>query len=412
MDKNVSCYQIPYGNGKIELEIPRKNVKVDTWLPPESTNAVLNAGNVTEILHKEPLIVNKNNQIAIAINDNTRPVPYEVLLIPLLHYLNDQEIERERIVIFISTGTHRPLKKSDYCKYIPQEVVDQYEIMSHNCDAKGQFTDLGFTSRGTPVLINTRFMQADVKITIGNIEPHHFMGFSGGAKTAGIGLAARETIEANHRLLLEPNTVTGEYQNNPMRQDLEEIGDKIQITACLNTILDYKKEVLHILWGSPREVMQAGIEESRKSCQVAIPTDYDLVIASAGGYPKDINLYQSQKALTNACMICKPGGSIVLVAECREGHGNQKYADFMQGKHCFEEVLDEFKKIPFQIGPHKAYLIARQGIQQKLFLQSSMDDKLVRSLLLSPVHSLNDFMKDYFDKKIAVLPYATTTVPY
>jgi nickel-dependent lactate racemase len=403
-----------YGNTTVNMPIPGKTAGLDIWYPPESNLDALNAENVYQILDQKPLQITRNAHVAIAINDKTRPVRYDVLLVPLLHYLQAAGISRERIVILISTGTHKPILPEELSNFIPPEIVAAYPILSHDCDNPSQLVDLGSTSRGTPVLINQLFMEADIRITLGNIEPHHFMGFSGGAKTAGIGLAGRDTIQANHNLLLQPYTESGEYARNPMRQDVEEIGDKIRLTACLNAIMDYRKEVRHILWGSPRDVMQEGIIKSKQLCQVEIEPIYDLVIASAGGYPKDINLYQAQKGLTNAAMICKPGGNILLVAECREGPGNQQFTQFMQDKHSFTQVMQDFSKMPFQIGPHKAYLIARQGLQFNLFLQSCMPDELVQQLLFTAVHSARQFfdMVSPCGKIVAVLPYATSTLPY
>jgi nickel-dependent lactate racemase len=411
MKKNTCT--IPYGSGEISFQFPDEIRQYDVWYPPETTAKVLTAEDVYALLNTDTVRIPPESSVAIAINDKTRPVRYDVLLIPLLRYLNEKGIPDERITIYIATGTHTPIPQVEFSEFIPYEIVSRYGILSHDCDDASQLVDLGVTKRGTSVLINSLFFESDIKITLGTIEPHHFMGFSGGAKTAGIGLAGRRTIEENHHLLLQPNTVTGEYAQNPMRQDLEEIGDRIRITACLNAVMNYRKEVFQVFWDSPREVMRKGIAESKKLCQVAIPPVYDLVIASAGGFPKDINLYQAQKALTHACMICKPGGSIILAAECREGHGNQKYADFIRGKGSFAQVLNEFGKIPFQIGPHKAYLIARQGIQYNIYLKSSMPADSVRELLLTPISTMEEILYhfDLSGMRIAVLPYATTTVP-
>lgn len=410
MKKELS---LPYGSGKITLQLPEKVAQCDVFYPPVTQKAPYTAEKVYDLLQKSPLTLTSKKRVAIAINDKTRPVRYDVLLTPLLHYLQEAGVPHEAITLFISSGTHQTIPTSEYPEFIPPEVVARYAIVCHDCDDASQLLDVGTTMAGTPVLINRRFYEADIKITLGTIEPHHFMGFSGGAKTTAIGLTGRSTIEANHRLLLQPYTVTGEYERNPMRQDVEEIGERIKITACLNAVMNYKKDVLEVLWDTPREVMKKGIPESRRLTQVVIPPMYDLVIASAGGFPKDINLYQAQKALTNACMVCQPGGSILLAAECREGHGNQKYADFMQGKTSFQQVLDEFGKVPFQIGPHKAYLIARQGLKYRMYLQSGMADADVRDLLLTPIHSIDEYIShtDLSGMRIAILPYATTTVP-
>ncbi len=405
---------LPYGKGEIPLYFPENIINYDIFYPPAANKKAYSADDVRQLLNDYPFKITPQSKISIAINDKTRPLRYDVLLIPLLLYLKERGILDRAITLYVATGTHAPFLQKELHDFIPYEVTRRYEIICHDCDANEQLSYLGKTKMGTPIWINKKFLSADTKIALGNIEPHHFMGFSGGIKTVAIGLGGRATIEANHHLLLQPFTIAGEYERNPMRQDIEAIGDFNSDVLCLNSVMNYKKDVLQVFLGSPREVMQKGIPESQSLTQVKIPPVYDLVIASAGGYPKDINLYQAQKALSNACMICKDGGSIILVAECREGNGNQKYANFMQNKINFQQVLDEFEQIPFQIGPHKAYLIARQGLHHHLYLLSCMPDEVVQQYLFSPLHSFTDIFSqlDLSGMRIAILPYATTTIPF
>ncbi|HAF61262.1 MAG TPA: nickel-dependent lactate racemase [Anaerolineaceae bacterium] len=408
-----NAIDIPYGSGSIQLDLSRFQENFDIFYPPHLEEKPLAEKDIERFLEKQVVNFKADATISIAINDNTRPARNDLLLKTLLYYLESKNIQRDRIVIWIAMGTHTPLDPARYKDIIPSEIVESYRIYAHNCDLQNNLLYLGETSHGTPVYINKMFFESDIKITIGTIEPHHFMGFSGGAKTAGIGLAGRETIEKNHTLLLQPHTETAEYSRNPMRMDLEEIGDMLKIDTCFNAIMDHHKNVIRLFWGKPRDVMVAGIEWSKKLCQISVPDLYDVVIASAGGFPKDINFYQAQKAITNACMICKKGGSIILLAECREGPGNQRFYEFMQGKRDFSEVIEKFRDIPFAIGPHKAYLLARQGLQYDLFLKSSMDDNMVRTMLMTPLPSLQEMVGNETmpNKKIALLPYAALTVP-
>jgi len=403
---------IPYGSGTIPLTLSQTQ-NIDIFHPPHLDEKYLTEKDIELFLEMQQINFNQDQTISIVINDNTRPARNDLLLKTLLAHLEKLNIRRKRIDIWIATGTHTPISPKYYKDFIPSEIVENYRIYSHNCDLRSNLLYLGETSSATPVYINKKFFESNIKITIGTVEPHHFMGFSGGAKTAGIGLAGRETIEKNHSLLLQPHTETAEYSKNPMRMDLEEIGDMLEIDACFNTIMDQHKNVIRLLWGKPREVMHEGIEWSKKLCQISVSHQYDVVIASAGGFPKDINFYQAQKAITNACMICKKGGSIILVAECREGPGNQRFYEFMQGKKTFTEVINKFKDIHFEIGPHKAYLLARQGLQYDIFLKSSMDDSMVRSMLMTPLTSLQELMNsgNLSNSKIAILPYGALTVP-
>ncbi len=413
-DNPGEIVHIPYGAEHIALDISHYIGKIDIYYPPTSDEEPINDTDVHAFLEEQELKIPEQGTISIAINDNTRPNRYDLLLNGLLHHLEKHNCHSDRIDIWIASGTHTPIEKSSYEDFIPPAIVEKYRIHSHDCDESSNLVYLGRTSRDTPVWVNKDFFSSDLKITIGTIEPHHFMGFSGGSKTAAIGMAGRETIVKNHHLLLQPHTETAQYIANPMRMDVEEIGDMLDIDICFNAIMDQYKNVLRLLWGKPRQVMLEGIDWSKKVCQVMVPDKYDLVITSAGGFPKDINFYQAQKAITNACMICKDGAEIILAAECREGAGNQRFLQFMQGKHTFSEVIDEFSHIPFEIGPHKAYLLARQGLKYGISLKSSMDEGVVQAMLMTPLTSLQcalDNIEVSSGRKIAVLPYGGLTVP-
>ena len=197
------------------------------------------------------------------------------------------------------------MQANEFSLVLPGALSQQYRVISHNCDDMGSMISLGKTTYGTPVFVNGDYYRSDIKLVVGNIEPHHFMGFSGGVKSAAIGLTARETININHSHLVKPEARTGNYYTNPCRLDVEEIGVKIGVSYALNAILNSKKEIVRAFWGDPVDVMTNGVELSTKICQVEVPHRYDAVVVSAGGYPKDINLYQAQKALTNAAEITK-----------------------------------------------------------------------------------------------------------
>ena len=163
--------------------------------------------------------------VGIAINDKTRPVPHKYMLPPILNMLKKSGISNEDIHFYIATGTHLPMRKEEFSLVIPEVILAQHSVESHDCDDNSNLEFLGKTSSGTPVLVNRKYYQSDLKIVVGNIEPHHFMGFSGGNKSASIGLTGRQTINQNHSFLLDDRSRLGVYDDNPMRQDVEEIGE-------------------------------------------------------------------------------------------------------------------------------------------------------------------------------------------
>jgi nickel-dependent lactate racemase len=218
-------------------------------------------------------------------------------------------------------------------------------------------------------------------------------------------------------MMAHPDAQLGEYQTNPARQDVEEIGRKIGVHLALNAILDQDKQIVKALAGEPQDVMQEGVLISREVSQVEVPHRYDIVICSPGGHPKDINVYQAQKGLGHAALVTKPGGSIILVAACPEGAGSPHYEEWALGKKTYSEVIESFRKGGFRIGPHKAYQIARDASKFRFMTCTAMDHDLASALLLNPVEDLQtaiDTALAYMEpgERVGVLPYASSTIPY
>ncbi len=412
----------PYGKQKLQMDFNHR-YRVDIYAPedaapaPDQLEAVKLA---LESPEAEQILEHYRGcgSVAVAINDKTRPVPHQYLLPPLLEALENHAIRRENIHLIIATGSHVPMPPSEFSKILPEDIIRHYSVTSHDFNDHGSLIFLGLTGRGTPIWINRKYYEADLKIVVGNIEPHHFAGFSGGVKSAVIGLAGLHTIYKNHAMLIHPDSFIGKYDRNPLRQDIEELGRYAQIQLALNAILNDDKDIVHVLAGDPAQVMQKGIPLSRQICQVTANQRYDIVIASPGGYPKDINLYQSQKALTHGSLLCKDGGTVILLAACPEGSGSRLYEEFMKGVHSVDQIFEKFARQEFRIGPHKAFQFAREMKRIHVILVSDLPDELVRSLLLTPAKDLGQALamaqsasgKD--QPEIACLPRATNTIPF
>lgn len=410
---------LPYGRNNLLSEIHLQDVDI---ILPSSVQAASNPISVVRSALDSPVdgILLTSfigaKSAAIAISDKTRPVPHQYLLPPLLDKLIGIGLAPENIKLIIASGIHEQMTPDQFSKILPDEIVWSYTIISHNADDERNLVYQGDTIRGTPIYINNDFVESDLRIVVGNIEPHHFMGFSGGAKSASIGLAGRSTINHNHAMIIDDNARIGEFLQNPMRQDVEEIGSRIGLHFALNSILNKDKQLVTALAGSPLEVMRAGIPILSEQCQVEVRQRYDLVVASVGGHPKDINLYQSQKALTHASLITKDGGVVILVAACPEGSGSLSFESFMVDVHSYEDVISKFLKEGFRVGPHKAIQFARQLARIHIILVSEMPSSLVKKLLLIPAANLNDAIhlakKILPNKsKVAIMPYAINTIP-
>jgi len=344
---------------------------------------------LTELLtsiRARPEVGTRRSSVAIAINDKTRPVPHEYLLPPLLAQLEALGVASEEITLIIATGTHAPMLPDEFSQIVPAELLARYPAISHDCDAT-DLVSLGRTRRGVEVLTNRRFMEADLRIVVGNIEPHQFMGWSGGVKSAAVGLAGRATINGNHALMTAPGSELGHYDDNPARQEVEEIGQMMGVDYAVNVIMNDRREIVHALAGDPRAVMRQGIPLAREIFQVAVAEPFDLMIISPGGHPKDINIYQAQKALGHATLAMRRGGAVIWVAACPDGAGSKGYEEFMADPAMTSHatVLARYAAEGYRLGPHKAWQIARDASRVRLRFVSDMAPDFARHLLLNPV---------------------------
>jgi lactate racemase len=417
----MSEINIPYGKRSITYH-NKENIPFNLILPiendvaePQEKKNISNALKNCIGKNESSLFEKKDVTVAISVNDATRPIPYRLILPLLLNKLENANISEENVTFFIATGTHKGLSKNEIKALLSTEIVNKFKIFVHDCDDKEHLTYLGISKLGTPIYINSEFYSHDIKIVVGHIEPHHFMGFSGGVKSAVIGLGGRETIESNHKMISDPNTKMGLFYSNPMRKDVENIGAVIGVDLALNVVLNSQKNIIDAIYGDPYHVMVSGIKSSKKACEIEEKTTFDLVIASPGGFPKDLNLYQSQKAITHACSFLKPNGTVVLVAECIDGTGSIAFQEYFKNKVDCSDVIHTFENEKFKIGPHKAYQLALQLKKYHIFLLSSLDPEIVKSVFLTPVTSIQEsfsLSKGYLPKnpKIAVIPFATHTM--
>lgn len=412
-------YRVPYGKTDLSFTLPDSR-DVTVLNPADVPGARDPHTLVAQALESpvgdvSPEMFQGVRRVAIAIPDKTRPVAH-AMLYPLLEWLASLGVAAQTITFLIATGTHTPMRRDEFPLVLPHDILSHYRVFSHDCDNTDNLVYQGRTTRGTPVWTNRIFAEADLRIVVGNLEPHQFMGFTGGAKGAAIGLAGRETITTNHAMLTSPAAQPGVYDGNPLRQDVEGIGRLMGIHLALNAILNRRKEIVHVLAGEPVAVMRAGIPLLRALVEVEVPAPFDLVIASPGGFPKDINLYQAQKGLAHAARVTRTGGTVILVAACDEGTGNAAYEQWIAGVTSHQAVLERFAREPFRLGPHKAFQIARDAIRLRVLFKSEMAPDFVRSLLLEPVSdlaatvwALADALPP--DARIGVLTFANATVP-
>lgn len=407
---------IPYGKTQFELILP-DDADVTLMEPHETPPLPDPQRSVQEALDSMDWSrFVGTRSAAIAINDKTRPVPHESLLPPLLERLESIGIPRERITLIIATGSHAPMRPDEFALILPPAILEHYRVISHNADDVDHIVRLGLTRFRSVISVNEFFFTANLKIVVGNIEPHQFAGFSGGVKSAVIGLAGWDTINHNHQMMTHPDAVLGRYDENPIRQDIEDMGKVVGVQVALNVVMNRQRQIVRVLCGDPRSVMRAAIPLVRQVYELPVDRPFDIVIASPGGHPKDLNIYQAQKALGHAAQVSREGGGIILVAACPEGSGSKKYEDWLSAlppeNRSHAGVIALFKAQGYRVGPHKAFQIARDSIHRRVIWVSDLPNP--EFYLMESAPTLGSALTRLYPdcgKRIGVIPYANATIP-
>jgi len=350
--------------------------------------------------------------VAIAVPDYTRPNITKLILPKMVDLLLQKNVYK--IKICIGTGLHRPPVPAEISELIPETVREyrQTKIVIHEPIDRNKLKFLGYTTLQTPVWILKEYCETDTKLVLSLVEPHQFAGFSGGAKGVAIGLGGKQTIDSNHSKLLLPGSVTGKILDNPVRRDIDEIGNIVGIDLLVNVVLDETGSPLAIFCGSHPTSHRRACGLLRLLYGVKVKTLYDVVIVSAGGYPRDIDLYQSQKALPIAEAFCKPGGTIILLAECSKGYGDAEFVRTLKEAKSPESLVENFCIESFAVGPHKAYLLAKTLSRYKVVIVSSLPSNELKEMFFIPKSNLKEAVEDLpKSTKILVIPHASKYIP-
>lgn len=405
---------LPYGKDKICLEIPRQSLLGIYY--PRPIVAEIDETRTLRQAMENPIgsprlreIVRRGQKIAIVTSDLTRPTPSDKMLPFVIGELEAAGIPEKDIVIVFALGIHRPMSEEEMQKAISPEIFERIRTMNHDPD---NVITLGVTRRGTPVEIFRPLVEADVRICLGNIEFHYFAGFSGGAKAILPGCASRETIYANHRWMVSPEASAMRIEGNPVREDLEEGVAMLGVDFILNVVVDHQHRIVAAFAGDVVEAHRAGCRLVIERGAIDISQRANIVIASPGGYPKDLNLLQSNKALQSARDFVCENGVIILVAECAEGFGNPVLEQWMREIPTPEEKIRRIQE-KFVQGGHIAAAIALIEQKAKIFCISSFDDSIVRQIRWQPFSTVQDAVDHAFevlgeDARVIVIPEATS----
>jgi nickel-dependent lactate racemase len=328
---------------------------------------------------------------AISVCDITRPAPNRLTLPPLLRRLHQAGIPRERTTILIATGLHRPATDAEIREILGEEISSSYLIGNHNARNREEHRNLGQTSSGTPVWIDERFAAADLRITLGFIEPHLMLGFSGGRKLIAPGLAAQETIKVLHspRFMRDPRAVEGSVEDNPLHRELLEIAALAGHSFMLDVALSRDRRIAGVFAGDPVEAHRAGVRFVRHALLESLPEPVDAVLTTAAGYPLDLTFYQAVKGITAAQHILKPGGRILLAAACEEGRRRAGIQPHDSGLPLRPAVPGAY---PPSAGDRRSVATGKVGSGDR-----QAPDFLLRSRIAARIslHALGSFVPDH-----------------
>jgi len=357
-------------------------------------------------------IVKKGEKVVIVTSDITRPLPSYKVIPSILDELYEVGVSPEDITVVFALGSHRPHTQEEIIQLVGERVYK--EVKCIDSDANDSVS-MGITKGGTPVDVFRVVAEADRRICIGNIEYHYFAGYSGGAKAIMPGVSTPAAIQANHRNMVLDDAKVGRLIDNPVRDDLNEAIQYCPIDFIVNVVLNEKKEIIFSVAGDYIKAHRVGCEFLDKIYKKQLQEKADIVIVSQGGAPKDINLYQTQKALANAEHAVKDGGIIILVGSCKEGFGSKIFEEWMTEADSPDDIIARIRE-KFVLGGHKAAAIALVQKKAKIFMVSEMDADIVKSIFMEPYTSVqeayNDAIKELGqDVKVLVMPYGGSTLP-
>ncbi len=410
-------YEFGYGTTTQSVEIADQNLLAEL-LPNPVPGVDSEVGEVERAL-QEPIgapklreVVHPGERIAIVTSDITRPMPTAKVMPSLIAELEAGGVRKEDMTLVFALGSHRKQTAEEMRKLAGDYAYDSIKVMDSDPE---DCIHLGTTSRGTPVDITRVVAEADRVICLGNIEYHYFAGYSGGAKAIMPGCSTHDAIQTNHRFMVQEAACAGNLEGNPIREDIEEAGKMLGIDYILNVVLDEHKKIVKAVAGDSVKAHRIGCAFLDTLYGKTIPKRADIVIVSQGGAPKDLNLYQTQKALDNAKYAVRKGGTIILVGACQEGLGGTTFEKWMLEAPTAQSMVERIGK-DFQLGGHKAAAIAMVLQNADIYMVSEMEPDFVRRIFLQPYPSLQAAYSAALEKygpdaTVITMPYGGSVLP-
>ena len=416
--------ELAYGKTGLVVDLPdeRTTVIEPTYLPalPDTRGALVNA--LRNPIGAPPLrrLVKRGQSVAISVCDITRPMPSATVLPVVLGEL--AHVSRERITVLVATGTHRANSTEELETMLGRDVVRDYRIVNHDAFDRTGLADLGRTVGGIPLWLNRHWIESDVKITTGFVEPHFFAGFSGGPKMVAPGLAGIDTVMQLHgaAMIGHPDSVWGVIEGNQVHGAIRAIARQTGVDFSVDVTINRDHGITTIYAGELFAVHRAACQVAKRTAMQHVNERFDVVLTTNSGYPLDLNLYQAVKGMSAGAQVVRDGGTIICVAECSDGipdHG--EYKRLLSSRASPRELLEMIEEPGYS--HHDQWQVQLQAqilLRARVLLKSGyLADDQVRAAHLEPVDDLQSAVAHSMARhgpqaSICVLPQGPQTIPY
>ncbi|MFC2038886.1 nickel-dependent lactate racemase [Chloroflexota bacterium] len=412
-------FHFPYGNSILKANIPTANI--DYVLETCHIDGIKDEYKaITDSLRQPtasaPLadLVKPGDKVVLLVTDNTRACPDDRLAPPILAEL-ERKVSREDITIIIALGLHPPLDREALVKKLGKDIVDNYNVINHDVN---DVIYIGTTTRGTPVDMNRRVIEADFRISTGFIEPHFFAGFSGGRKSIAPGVFGVRSAYKNHgyEMIEHPKSRVGILKGNPIHEDMVEQAKMAKLNFIVNVVLNKKGEIARVVAGDPYKAHEEGCDIQKGICTGTVNHGVDITVTTNSGAPLDLDLYQTIKGVDNAAQVTRDGGIIIVASSCNEGVGPEEFREVHMSASSPKDVIRKVKREEPLGVQWQNQILARTQLKNDIYVISDLEDKIIRDMMMEPFATIEQALEKAFevmgkDARVGVIPEGPMVFP-
>lgn len=413
-----------FGKDGLALDLPddpRITVLEGSDAPPLDDPAAAIERSIADPIGSAPLdrIAKGRSDACVVISDVTRPVPNKLILPPILKALETAGLDRDKITILVATGLHRPNEGEELVGLVGADIARNYRCENHFAQRPETIVRVGETRGGIPVELCRRYVEADLKILTGFIEPHMWAGYSGGRKAILPGISSAHTMSFMHgfKMVADPGCGYDELERNPFHKAGIEVARMVGVDFICNVTLDAAKRVTGVFSGHFEGAHEAGCNFLRPQAVVETDEPFDAVITSGGGAPLDVSLYQTAKGITGAADVLRDGGEVLICSECKEGLGGREFTELTLSAKSPREFLDRLQSPGF-------YVVDQWGAQEIYAVMTRVSVALhskgisgeqTRQCHIQPIADFRRAVSDLFVRlgrsaRVAVIPRGPFTI--